>query len=426
MSSLLENFKSLIEEQQSLKNDIRAKTRELGDTANAIDITFSEAVEQATKVRTDWTAYKNDFTPTLTELNQKLQDAAQAIKNAKSSGEIDDASYNEFLSLNKSNNDDTKALNNELRGTLKGINDVLSNARNGTNTTNKDASAENTEKKLENSSTVAPSTADTSNVDSQTSYDTGNNNTVGQGTNSLGRTISLPVGAMPPKPNPVNVTFKNMAGEQQPQDMRVKIRVPKNYLTLYTKGTGNKDGVLGEFGGIIFPYQPSISYEHKAEYNMQTPLHSNYTQYFYKNSQVTPINISGKFSVSNENEAIVYIATVHLLRSLTKMRFGGSTGDADSGAPPPVCRLDAYGTFMLQNVPVVINSFKIDLTENMDFYTLGKRSGSLANTLYEKTAVPILSTISIGLLPVYSRDEIQKFNVTQWLNEKYVRKAGYL
>ncbi len=414
----LETYKRLSNEFVEIRNFASGKAAELEPRLNAINPNSPDAREQYDQITAEWTALKNEFNPKFSEYAQKLNAEFQTLTDP---AEIEEAREERIVRNrdNKATNNDFIRLRDLLRETERQIDA-------GTNTTNKDASAENTENKLENSSTVAPSTADTSNVDSQTSYDTGNNNTVGQGTNSLGRTIPLPVGAMPPKPNPVNVTFKNMAGEQQPQDMRVKIRVPKNYLTLYTKGPGNKDGVLGEFGGIIFPYQPSISYEHKAEYNMQTPLHSNYTQYFYKNSQVTPINISGKFSVSNENEAIVYIATVHLLRSLTKMRFGGSTGDADSGAPPPVCRLDAYGTFMLQNVPVVINSFKIDLTENMDFYTLGKRSGSLANTLYEKTAVPILSTISIGLLPVYSRDEIQKFNVTQWLNEKYVRKAGYL
>jgi hypothetical protein len=202
--------------------------------------------------------------------------------------------------------------------------------------------------------------------------------------------------------------------------MRVKIRVPENYYDSWLTD------VLKDFKGIIFPYTPQIGIEHKADYSTMNPIHSNFAIYFYQRSSVTPINISGKFTVANEKEAEILVATIHLLRSLTKMRFGGATGDPDSGAPPPVCRLDAYGAFMLQNVPVVISSFKIDLPDNVDYYTLGKKSNSQTFRKYEMTAVPVVSTISVSCIPMYSRNEMQKFNVTQWLKSKSIRKAGYL
>lgn len=233
----------------------------------------------------------------------------------------------------------------------------------------------------------------------------------------------IPPGAMPKQPKVGTVNFKSITGEQINQDMRVKIRVPDDYLTNLTSGPNNE---LGKLRGIIFPYTPTINIEHTAEYSTQNPLHSNYTIYFYRHSKVAPFNISGKFTVQNETEAGVYIATVHLLRALTKMRSGGSTGDFDSGSPPPICRLDAYGTMMLQNIPVAISSFKIELPDNVDYFTLGKVSGTGANAAYERTAVPVLSTINVTCIPMYSRSEMQKFNVSQWLTEKYVRKAGYL
>jgi hypothetical protein len=220
-----------------------------------------------------------------------------------------------------------------------------------------------------------------------------------------------------------STNFKTMSGEQINQDMRVKIRVPEDYLTTLTSGPNSE---LSKLQGIIFPYTPAISMEHSAEYAAQNPLHSNYTIYFYQRSKVSPINISGKFTVQNETDAGVYIATVHLLRALTKMRSGGSTGDLDSGAPPPICRLDAYGTMMLRNVPIAITSFKIELPDNVDYYTLGKTNGTVSNTINDRTAVPVVSTISISCIPMYSRSEMQQFNVTAWLGDKNVRKAGYL
>jgi hypothetical protein len=226
-------------------------------------------------------------------------------------------------------------------------------------------------------------------------------------------------GALQTTPGDVSVVFKSIAGDQINSDMRVKIQVPTDYLTTLTSGSKL---ALKNLQGIIFPYTPNISVKHSAEYSDQQPLHSNFSVYFYKRSKVDPITISGKFTVQNDSDAENFIATVHLLRALTKMRSGGSSGDADSGAPPPVCRLHAYGTFMLQNVPVVISSFSLTLPDNVDYFTYGKTiSGK-----YEKTAVPVLSTIEVVCNPIYSRDEMRKFNVTGWLNQKYIRKAGYL
>ncbi len=241
-------------------------------------------------------------------------------------------------------------------------------------------------------------------------------------------------GAMQLSPTPATVTVTSMSGKDRfNADMRVKIRVPASYLTSLTSGLGGygaNDGFpvapLKNLGGIIFPYTPTISVEHKADYAQQQPMHSNFAINFYQRSSVSPITITGTFTVQNEKEAATFIATVHLLRALTKMRGGGNkTGDLDSGAPPPVCRLDAYGAFMLDNVPVAISNFKVDFPDNVDYFTLGKQSGSAKN-LYDMSAVPVKSSITVTCIPMYSRNEMQSFSVTSWLNNKSIRKGGYL
>ena len=108
------------------------------------------------------------------------------------------------------------------------------------------------------------------------------------------------------------------------------------------------------------------------------------------------------------------------------MRSGGVDGDgALSGNPPPVCRLDAYGSFMLDNVPVVVNSFRQELPEGVDYYTLGKVR-RIATSRYDLTSVPTYSSITVSLFPMYSRAETQKFNVNGWLSNKDVRRSGFL
>jgi hypothetical protein len=227
----------------------------------------------------------------------------------------------------------------------------------------------------------------------------------------------VPAGAeLASRPKP-NIIFNDVTGNKIGQDLRVRIRVPQKYLTASTSGMY---GELEQLGGIIFPYTPSISFESKADYASQQPLHSNFAINFYQKSSIGSISISGKFSVQNEKDAGVYIATLHLLKALTKMRSGGTTGDPDSGAPPPVCRLDGHGEMMLNNVPVAITNFKIELPDSVDYFTLP------SNITYSATSVPTISTISVTCLPMYSRNEMQNFSVTGYLNDYSYRRQGYI
>jgi hypothetical protein len=239
---------------------------------------------------------------------------------------------------------------------------------------------------------------------------------------------NVPPGAQPVTPPPVTeVTTTAMDGNSNSSssssssDLRVKIIVPQDYITPLTSGGQNE---LQDFKGVIFPYTPQITLEHKAEYNTVQPLHSNYPINFYKNSSVADITITGKFTVQNDKDAMVYLATVHLLSALTKMRWGGASGDFDSGSPPPICRLQGYGDFVLKNIPVAIVSFKHDLPDDVDFYTLDKRGN--AGSPFNTASVPIRSTITVVCKPMYSRREMLSASVTKYLNDPAQRSLGYL
>ena len=202
------------------------------------------------------------------------------------------------------------------------------------------------------------------------------------------------------------------------KDLRVKLRIPNEYMVAGTPGAG-PGNILQKNGGILFPYTPQITMDNKAEYSPSSPLHSNYAQYFYKHSMVGPISITAKFTVQNEYEGAVLLGVIHLLRGLTKMKWGN---DPDAGSPPPVCRLDAYGDAMLYNVPVAIASWRHDLPDNVDYITVG-RPGS--NNTYGHSLVPSLSTIQLTLNIMYSRQEQLAFNVKQW-NRGDFKYKGYL
>ena len=208
--------------------------------------------------------------------------------------------------------------------------------------------------------------------------------------------------SMPPKVAAATPQF------QGGKDHRVRLKVPTSYLEGQAAGPNR---TLVKSQGIIFPYTPTIGQEYTATYNSVPVTHSNYAQYFYKNSSVSTISLSAKFTVQNEYEAEVYFSIVHLLRALTKMRYGD---DDNAGSPPPVCRLFAYGDAIMNNVPVAVSSFKLDLPDNVDYFTTKSQSSA-----------PTMSTISLTLTPIYSRNEMQKFTVTDWLSNN-LRSKGYL
>ena len=230
------------------------------------------------------------------------------------------------------------------------------------------------------------------------------------------RTLGVPRGAIPKTSAPASVNNTRLSTP----DLRVKIRVPADYLTELTSGW---DKELSKLGGIIFPYTPTISTEWKADYTSQSPTHSNYSIHFYKNSYVTDIQISGKFTVQNDQDAVIYLSTLHLLRGLTKMRWGGPLGDADQGAPPPVCRLDAYGAFQYKNVPVAITSFKNDLPNDVDFYAYDRKGNG---EWFGPAFCPASSTIAVTLRPMYSRREMQEIGVAKYLDDSSWKSKGYL
>lgn len=235
----------------------------------------------------------------------------------------------------------------------------------------------------------------------------------------------VPTGAMPaPPPVPKFLadggawsTTRDIRKHQR--ERRVIIKVPPKYLVNDTRGFNNE---LGELGGIIFPYTPSISYGVKADWSEIKPLHSNFNIPFYQRSSVGEISITGKFTVENQKDAYIYLSTIHLLKALTKMRFGGATGgDADSGAPPPICRLSAFGPEMLNNVPIAITNVRVELPNDVDYFSVFNKNSEIG-----ESSVPTVSTLAITCLPVYSRAEMQKFSVDRYLRKAYPSQTGYL
>jgi hypothetical protein len=170
---------------------------------------------------------------------------------------------------------------------------------------------------------------------------------------------------------------------------------------------------LKDTGGVVWPYLPNITVSTKAEYNAVNPVHSNYTQYNYKNSVVEDIQISGDFSCETETDAAYWIAATTFFKTATKMFFG--QGD-NAGNPPIVCNLTGYGASVFDRTPIIIKSFSVDLKDDVNYI--------LCDTYGTRTWVPVLSTISVTVAPVYSREMLRKFDIQDYARGRLAEANG--
>lgn len=160
---------------------------------------------------------------------------------------------------------------------------------------------------------------------------------------------------------------------------------------------------------MIWPYTPSIIITHSASYNTVSPTHNNYSYPSYQNSSVEQMTITGGFSVENPYDAEYWIAATHFLRSITKMFYGESE---NAGAPPPVIKLYGYGDHVLGGIPVIIESFVMNLPDDVDYIK--------ANVGSNGSWVPTYSDISVTARVAYSRDAVNKFNLDTFVNGGYL------
>lgn len=195
------------------------------------------------------------------------------------------------------------------------------------------------------------------------------------------------------------------------KDWRVKISSNIIYQS-------NAMAPLATTGGMVFPYLPTITMNHTAVYETMPVVHTNYQFQAYKNSQIEDIVISGKFTVQDMGEGMYWLATMHFLRSATKMYFGQGP---NLGNPPPICTLNGYGDFVYKNVAVVIKSFSIQLPDDVDYISVNMGAGgSMNGTGSQISYVPTLSTISVTVSPVVSREKLKSFNLTAFASGNLV------
>ena len=212
------------------------------------------------------------------------------------------------------------------------------------------------------------------------------------------------------------------SGRSDKTDWRVRLKVPEGPLQKFFDFQNNPLLVpLAESQGIFWPLTPAVVIQHSANYNAMDQVHSNYPHQAYQNSQVDSFNVIGEFPVQNSEDAKHWVATINFLRTATKMFFGVEQGiEGLKGNPPPILHFFGYGDHMFNKVPVIINTFNVELRPGIDYISTkqsdvySQRPGNI-NVLEQDGAsdtwAPTLSNISVLLTPIYSRDSIKNFSL---------------
>ena len=185
-----------------------------------------------------------------------------------------------------------------------------------------------------------------------------------------------------------------------PSDWRVTLLVPSEI------SSGPILSPFQETGGLmVFPFTPTVNLSHTANYTQITPTHTNYPFNAYQNSKIETITVAGNFVVENEADAKYWIACLHFLRSMTKMFYGNGE---NLGNPPLVSRLNGYGKHVLNNIPVLITNFTVDLKSDVDYVPCTVQG--------VVDYAPTQSTITVQCTPNYARRTHSKFDLVKFAN----------
>ena len=255
------------------------------------------------------------------------------------------------------------------------------------------------------------------------------------------RTLGRLFGAGISTDSRIVTTRAKWSGRSDKKDWRVRLQVPDGPLTkFFDFGNNPILQPLADSQGMFWPLTPSMIIQHSSNYNAMDQIHSNYPHQAYQNSQVDSINIIGEFPVQNQQDAKHWVATVNFLRTATKMFFGSEQGlDGLKGNPPPILHLSGYGDHMYNKVPVVVNTYNLELRQGIDYistkqsdiYSQRPANVNIMNQDSDsQTWAPTLSNISVLVTPIYSRESIKNFSMKKFvrgeLNGKGSNEVGFI
>jgi len=170
---------------------------------------------------------------------------------------------------------------------------------------------------------------------------------------------------------------------------RVRLR-PKPAAALDIYGGSGLLQPLRATNGMVWPYQPQITFDQTVEYQAIDLVHVNQEILAYNRTPAMKFTVNGAFSVQNQQEGIYALAAIHFMRTVTKMYFGSGN---NLGTPPPVLLFDAYGQYMFNQLPVVVTQFSFDLPNDIDYVPIDLANIQTYSNAQSQTNIPGYSKV---------------------------------
>lgn len=222
------------------------------------------------------------------------------------------------------------------------------------------------------------------------------------------------------------------------QDFRARLQPKDMNQAQYILGPRDSSNILFPLystRGVLFPYTPSVSTGHTAEYNQHPFVHTNYSYNAYVRSLPKPISVTAAFTAQTNNEALYLLSVLHFFKSVTKMYFGVTPYNR-AGIPPPVLLFNYLGEHQFNNVPVVIKDVSYVFESNIDYVPVDT-SDILNYTPDIGVAMPIKNMSGYSYVPTHMSLTVEmdtqyipnkiknEFNLDEFRSGKMVGK-GYI
>lgn len=215
---------------------------------------------------------------------------------------------------------------------------------------------------------------------------------------------------IPEMQNNIRAVQENFLGRRNfikdKDDTRVTLRYKRNFPGVKYPGIL---APLSKTNGLVFPYRPTINISTSVNYETISLVHSLQEQYAFTSNNSPTISLTGEFTCQNVDEAMYSLASIHFLRSASKMVFGKETSTLLAGTPPPILEFSAYGDKMINALPVIITGFSQDLPTDVDYVQY------LGNTL------PTKFSISISLAVLNVPEKLREFNLEDFRRGRNIK-----
>lgn len=150
-------------------------------------------------------------------------------------------------------------------------------------------------------------------------------------------------------------------------------------------------------GGLVFPYTPVISETIGIKYDTTELIHANESIHAYRNSDNIRITLSDcVWTAETFDQAVYTLGVIHFFRSYRLMDFGrgteAQTKRPGTGRPPSPMWFSAYGSFLYNAVPVLIE--KVDFTFPNDVDYVGVPNPG--TSAYVNQTIQVVSSSDLG------------------------------